>query len=72
MLGFMQLNFEKQSITSSRLLFATAAATLGVVTTSRKLKKTVQKKNRRLLSPTAARGSVPRRPTIAACSHQFN
>ena len=39
---------------------------MGVVATKRKLKKTVQKKNNRLLMPTAARGNVPSLPTIAA------
>lgn len=61
---------DSQSVTSCALLFASALATLGVVTTRRKLKKTVQKKKRRLLSPTAARGSVPSRPTIATPAHQ--
>ena len=54
--------------TSCRSFLATAFATLGVVTTSRKLKKTVQKKNSRLLRPTAAKGKVPSLPTIAAAS----
>ena len=57
--------------TSCRSLLATAMATLGVVTTSRKLKKTVQKKNSRLLRPTAAKGRVPSLPTIAAREEHF-
>ena len=47
-------------------LTASASATRGVVTTSKKEKKTVAKKCTRLLSPTAPSGTSPSRPTIAA------
>lgn len=53
-------------VTFFMLSWATALATWGVATTWRNPKKTVQKKNKRLLRPTAPRGTVPNRPTMAA------
>ena len=54
-----------KTATLSRLRCATAAATLGVVTTMRKLNKKLQKLNKAPLNPTAASGPEPSRPTRA-------
>lgn len=59
------LPWEHTNLTLSRSLRATAAATFGVVTTIKKLNKKLQKLNKAPLSPTAARGADPSRPTSA-------
>ena len=56
---------QHMKLTLSRSLRATAAATFGVVTTIKKLNKKLQKLNRAPLSPTAAKGAAPSRPTSA-------
>ena len=55
--------------TCSESFCATARATAGVVKKRRKLKTTAKKMMGMVLTPTAARGAVPSRPTRAADQH---
>ncbi len=56
--------------TSARSALATARATLGVVTTMRKLNRKPEKLCKIVLAPTAPSGAEPSRPTSAAAAEE--